>query len=206
MTTDPRVLLGHLKANLEPVEVDCGTFRLPGFSQNTFYFANSFGMGFDAYVNHLSNISQLKKVLNKINEGNFIYGLHILTCLRKQDTFKVEIESRGKTKIYQDAFLVTTTNHPYLGGGIPLLPVASINSHKLDTVIVEKFTLRGLIKLFVKLLRDGSHVGCPEFHYVEAEQIRVKTTKKEFAQVDGEEIKRSRFDVEVTVDQVNLLR
>ncbi|WP_317638121.1 diacylglycerol/lipid kinase family protein [Lactobacillus xylocopicola] len=206
LTSNPQVLLDHLKANLKPSSIDCGSFKLAEFGKQTFYFVNSFGIGFDAYVNHLSNISTLKKMLNRINEGKLIYGSHILTCLRKQDTFTVEVECDGKKRYYQNAFLVTTTNHPYLGGGIALLPPARIDSHKINTVIVEKYTIKSLIKLFIKLLKDGSHLECPEFHYIEAEQITVKTSKQEFGQVDGEEIKRGNFNIDFVVDQFDLLR
>lgn len=204
LTSDPKRLINNLLENQQPHKIDCVTFKLPAISKRLYYFANSFGIGFDAYVNHLSNISNLKKFLNNLNEGNLIYGLNILSALRKQDTFTVEVEAAGKKKIYDNVFLVTTTNHPYLGGGIALLPSARIDSQKIDSVIVEKFSLKKLIILFINLLKDGSHVNDPQFHYLEAKKIRIKTTKNEFAQVDGEELPFGKFEVEFAVDHFNL--
>lgn len=207
LPSDPQVLLDNIKRQVfNPTLTDCGSFRLPEISEQTYYFANSFGIGFDAYVNHLSNISNLKKLLNKLNEGKLIYGLHILSALYKQDTFHVDLEANGKRWHYNDAFLVTTTNHPYLGGGIPLLPCAKIDSHKIDTVIVEKDSFKKLVKLFLDLLKDGSHLNDPQFHYIEADKITVITNQKEFAQVDGEQIKRQPFKLEFAVDQFRLYR
>lgn len=206
LTSDPKELLNRLKKNPNPDLIDCGAFKLLEAKNKTYYFANSFGVGFDAYVNHLSNISELKKLLNKLNEGNLIYGLHILSALYKQDTFGVDVKADGQRLHFNDAFLVTLTNHPYLGGGIPLLPSAKIDSHKIDVVIVEKYSIMKLIKLLINLLKDGSHVSDPQFHYVEAEKIEVQTTKKEFAQVDGEEIKGNSFKLELAVDQFSLYR
>ena len=55
-------------------------------------------------------------------------------------------------------------------------------------------------------LKDGSHVKDPQFHYFEADKIRVTTMKKEYAQVDGEEIKPNLFNIEFSVSSFNLLR
>lgn len=206
LTFNPEEMLDHLENNLKPDTIDCGAFKVPNLDSNNYYFANSFGIGFDAFVNHLSNISKLKNLLNKLNKGNLIYGLNILSALYKQDTFGVDIVSDGQVQHYDNAFLVTTTNHPYLGGGISLLPCASIQSHKIDTVVVEKYSINKLLKLLISLLKDGSHVEDPQFHYVEAEEIFIRTNKKEFIQVDGEEIKQDLFKFEFTVDQFNLFR
>lgn len=207
LTADPKVLLDHFKKNFEPDEIDCGSFTLPKITaEQKYYFANSFGIGFDAFVNHNSNISKLKKLLNHLSEGKFIYGLNVVASVTKQNTFGVEIERNGQKIYFDDAFMVTTTNHPFLGGGLPLLPSAKIDSHKIDTVIVEKFSLGKLVKLFINLLKDGSHVNDPQFHYFEADKIRVTTMKKEYAQVDGEEIKPNLFNIEFSVSSFKLLR
>ena len=207
LTDDPKILLKHFKKGFKPDLIDCGSFIFPNISiDKKYYFANSFGIGFDAFVNHNSNISKLKKLLNRLNEGKLIYGYNVLATVTKQDTFGVEIEREGHKIYFDDAFMVTTTNHPYLGGGLPLLPSAKIDSHKIDTVVVEKFSLAKLVKLFINLLKNGSHVNDPQFHYFEADKIKVTTAKKEFAQVDGEEIKRNYFNIEFSVSCFNLLR
>lgn len=207
LTSEPQILLDHLMTNgFKPSKIDCGSFKISESNRHTYYFANSLGIGFDAYVNHLSNVSRLKKLLNKLNKGNLIYGLHILSALRKQDTFTVDLEANGKRWHYSNTFLVIITNHPYLGGGIPLLPCAKINSQKIYAVIVEKYSLTKLVRLFINLLKNGSHINDPQFHYIEAKKIKFSTTNKEFAQVDGEELKPGSFKVEFAVDYFNLSR
>lgn len=207
LTNEPKILLDHFKKGFKPDQIDCGTFVFPNIApEKKYYFANSFGIGFDAFVNHNSNISKLKKVLNRLSEGKLIYSFNVIATVTKQDTFNVEIELNGQKFHFDDAFMVTTTNHPYLGGGLPLLPNAKIDSHKIDTVVVEKFSLSKLVKLFINLLKDGSHVNDPQFHYFEADKVKVTTSKKEYAQVDGEEIRRNNFNIEFSVSSFNLLR
>ncbi|MDF7638830.1 YegS/Rv2252/BmrU family lipid kinase [Lactobacillus sp. ESL0791] len=206
LTTDPEVLLKNLQHHLYPVSIDCGCAKLISHPDSNYYFANSFGTGFDACVIHYSNKSVLKKILNKLSMGKLIYASKILQSLRRQDTFKVTAQAESKILQYDDAFLVTTTNHPYLGGGIPLFPRANVTSHQLDTIIIEKFSIPKLLKLLFNLLKDGSHIYDPQFHYIEAEKITVATDKKEFVQIDGEDVQLDNFTVEFNIKQFNLFK
>lgn len=129
-----------------------------------------------------------------------------MQALARQDTFQVTIKTNKKEVHFNDAYFVTTTNHPYFGGGFAILPNANVHSHILDTVIVEKPSLGKFIRMFSKLLKDGSHVNAPEFHYVEAEEILVKTNTSEFAQIDGEDIDKQNFEVKFKISQFNLLK
>lgn len=206
LTADPRQLINNLLRDPEPEQVDCGFFTSNIKQIPKGYFVNNFGIGFDAFVVHQSNHEQLKKHLNHLNSGNMIYGLNIIKALIKQDTFTVTVKTKNETLRYGDAYFVTTTNHPYFGGGFAILPKADIYSHHLDTVIVEKPSLRKFLWLFGKLIKDGSHVNAPEFHYIEAKEILVQTNKSEYAQIDGEDIEKQPFKVTFKVDHFNLLK
>lgn len=206
LTADPRQLVHNLLNDLAPEQVDCGYFsaNIPG--ENTGYFVNNFEIGFDAFIVYQSNHEKLKDMLNRLNLGNLIYGLNVVKALAQQDTFTVTVKNKAKTWRYSDAYFVTTTNHPYFGGGFAILPKADVYSHHLDTVIVEKPSLSKFIFLFSKLLKDGSHVNAPQFHYVEAQEIQVETRKPEFAQIDGEDVNAQGFKVKFKIDHFNLLK
>ncbi|WP_308555648.1 diacylglycerol kinase family lipid kinase [uncultured Lactobacillus sp.] len=206
LTADPRELIHNLLNDPEPEQVDCGYFSSNIPEEKTGYFVNNFGIGFDAFIVYQSNHEQLKEKLNQLNLGNFIYGLNVIKALAKQDTFAVTVKTKDQTLRYGDAYFVTTTNHPYFGGGFAILPKADVYSHHLDTVIVEKPSLSKFIFLFSKLLKDGSHVNAPQFHYVEAKEIQVETRKPEFAQIDGEDVNKQSFKVKFKIDHFNLLK
>jgi len=206
LTNKPEKLIANLKHNLTVEQVDCGAYNFPDYSKQIYYFANNFGIGFDAYVVYRSNKAKLKKFLNRIHSGKLIYAFNVINALCNQNTFSVDVESGNKKFHYDDAYFVTTTNHPYFGGGIPILPKANIYSHNLDTVIVEKPSLGKFIKLFYHVLIDKSQLSDPQFHYVEAKKISVKTKTSEFAQIDGEVIYKRPFDVQFRIDHFNLLR
>lgn len=206
LTNDPLQLVNNLLQDPEPERVDCGFFTSNIAKMPHGYFVNNFGIGFDAFVVHESNNEKLKKKLNHVNFGNLIYGLNIIKALAKQNTFTVTIKTANETVRYGDAYFVTTTNYPYFGGGIAILPKADIYSHHLDTVIVEKPNLFKFIHLFGKLLKDGSHVNAPQFHYIEAKEIQVTTQKPEFAQIDGEDYDAQDFKLTFKIDHFNLLK
>lgn len=205
LSKEPEQLIDSLSQKLEVKKVDCGSF-IDNQHPSPYYFVNNFGIGFDAFVVHESNNQELKAKLNKLHLGNFIYGFNILNVLRKQDTFRVEVTNNGKTYHFDQVYFTTTTNHPYFGGGIAILPKANIYSHKLDTVVVQKPNLAKFIRLFGKLLKDGSHIYDPHFHYIEGTEIQVKTINKEFAQIDGEDQAPNEYQVNFKIDSFNLLK
>lgn len=196
-------LVSHLKQGPKVRKIDCGYYLDKNTNQSN-YFINNLGIGFDANVVYLTNHSELKKKLNKLHIGNLTYGLHILKVLKEQDTFSASVTADGKTHYFQNAYFITTTNHPYFGGGVPLLPRANVHSHYLDTVVVEKVGAAKFIRLFIKLFINGTHVNDPHFHYYEAKKLRVKTNQPEYGQLDGEELGKTKFDLEFKIDSFNL--
>lgn len=205
ISNDPKKLIQSLLNKPKIEKVDCGKYRTKD-SQNWSYFVNNFGIGFDAYVVHQSNHEQLKKILNKIHLGKLIYASNIVNALHSQDTFKVQVKANSVKYSFDDAYFVTTTNHPFFGGGIAILPKANLHSHVLDTVIVEKPALSKFIRLFLHLLKDGSHVNDPQFHYVEAKEISVTTKHPEYGQIDGEDTKKQPFHLQFKIDCFNFIR
>ncbi|MGF0050165.1 diacylglycerol/lipid kinase family protein [Lactobacillus johnsonii] len=205
LETDPLKLIRHLKNNPTVTKVDCGKYH-DLINGETRYFVNNLGIGFDAYVVNKTNHSKLKTKFNKINIGNLTYGINIVQALKGQDNFKVRVSTNGHTSYYEHAYLVTTTNHPYFGGGVPILPIASIHNHQLDIAIVEKPNLVKFIYLFSKLLINGSHMKSNQFHYFESSAIEVKTDDPEYGQLDGEELSKRKFHLKFEVDHFDLLQ
>ena len=196
-------LISHIKKGVKISKIDCGyyTDNITGESN---YFINNLGIGFDAHVVYLTNHSTIKKKFNNLHIGNLTYGLHILNVLKNQDTFSSEVTVNGKTHRFNHTYFVTTTNHPYFGGGVPLLPRANVYNHKLDTVVVEKVGALKFLRLFAKLFINGSHVKDPHFHYYEAEKLHVKTSHPEYGQLDGEELGKQDFDLNFKISSFNL--
>lgn len=205
LQNNPLKFIKKIKNHPTVTNVDCGRYQdlLTGEEK---YFVNNLGIGFDAFVVNKTNHSKLKTKFNKINIGNLTYGINIAQALKGQDNFKVKILTNEHTYSYDHAYLVTTTNHPYFGGGVPILPIANIYNHKLDIAILEKPNLAKFLYLFSKLLLNGSHMQSKQFHYFEANKIEVETYQAEYGQLDGEELNRRKFHLKFEVDHFKLLK
>lgn len=207
ISSDPQKLVKQLIKGVYAEKVDCGVYQnLQHPEQGKRYFVNNLGIGFDAFVVHQSNKQELKKRFNRLHFGHLVYGFNIIKALRHQDTFMAMIRANHHLYRYGDSYFVTTTNHPYFGGGFAILPKASIRSHQLDTVIVEKPKLSKFVKLFLKLIVNGSHVNDPHFHYVEGKEIEITTYKKELGQLDGENLARHSYHIKISLASFYLIK
>lgn len=205
VTTDMHQLVKDLTKPPVIERIDCGSYTEAGDPQKH-YFVNNLGIGFDGNLVHHSNAQTLKERLNKVHLGYLIYLINGFDVLSHQDTFDVVAKSKDKTLHFADAYFATTTNHPYFGGGIKIMPKASLYSHKLDTVIVEKHTIAKFLYLFGKVFTNGSQVNDRDFHYLEAKEIWVRTHQPELAQLDGEDLPDKSYDLHFKVDHFYLLR
>jgi len=106
------------------------------------------------------------------------------------------VHNKSQHDIYQDAFLVTTSNHPYFGGGVPILPNATVHDPNLELIVIERHNW--LILLWIALfIPSGKHLNSHWVHHYKASSIRLTTTTLEFGQSDGEEMGSRFFDLEM---------
>ncbi|MGQ5709121.1 diacylglycerol/lipid kinase family protein [Lactobacillus sp. PSON] len=204
LSSNPQKVINHLSTHPKIELVDCGKFTTN--HNNWQYFVNNFGIGFDAYIVHKSNGSPFKKIFNKIGLGKLVYVSYLISALHNQDNFKISIQTSSKKHQFNNTYFVTTTNHPYFGGGIPILPSANIHNHTLNAVVVEKPSLRKFIILFIHLLKDRSHINDPHFHNIEAKKIHITTYNPEYGQIDGEDTKKQSFQITFQIDHFNIIR
>lgn len=203
LSSNPQKVITSLRSGPQIQIVDCGKFTLDQHKWQ--YFVNNFGIGFDAYIVHKSNHGSFKKILNKIKLGKLVYVSNLVSALHNQNNFKINVKTLSKEYHFNNTYFVTTTNHPYFGGGVPILPSANIHSHVLNAVVVEKPSLRKFLILFAHLLKDGSHVNDPHFHNIEAKELQISTYTPEYGQMDGEDTKKQSFRITFQIDHFNLI-
>ena len=195
----PQELIAKLNNNPEVKEFDCGYYFNVNTNQEG-YFVNNLGIGFDAYVVAETNNSNMKK-----RWGHFSYGINVFKAILNQPAFSVTVKVNDKIHSFNNAYLVTTTNHPYFGGGVPILPKAKPTNHLLDTIVVEKPSFFKFVYLFSKMIITKKQIKDPHFHYYGAKEMEVITKDLEYGQLDGEELGSKNFDLLFHVDKFNLL-
>ncbi|MFD1484272.1 diacylglycerol/lipid kinase family protein [Lacticaseibacillus baoqingensis] len=199
MSQDPMVALEQVLQASQPIVRDIGhyTEKTRG---DTGYFVNNVGVGFDAAAVAATNRSRFKKVLNRLHLGSLAYMVGVLTVFFSRKPFPVAVYVNGKRTYIPQAFLVTTTNHPYFGGGVRILPSAKPTDGKLDLIVVEHLNTPYFLFLCLQLLL-GRHTHYRRVHVFEAARIELETSSLEFGQMDGEEMGSRPYELAFRVEQ-----
>lgn len=197
LNSDPLQALEQILATSAPVNIDLGVYH-DALKDETGYFVNNVGIGFDASVVSITNNSKSKRFLNKCHLGSLSYVFSLIQAFTSQDAFQVTVKANGSVKNFSRGFLVTTTNHPYFGSGVPIMPSARVDDQKLDLVVIEKLNVFFFCYLFIMMLM-GKHTRYKAVHHFRADDLVVRTQTLEFGQVDGEEMGSRAFDMHFNV-------
>lgn len=198
---DPITALQHLLTQPQQHTIDIGVCKN---LQNHRWcvFSNNIGIGFDAHVVHRTNLSASKRYLNKYHLGSFAYIASLVGAFFKQSAFPIKITTPQSQTSFKRAFLVTTTNHPYFGGGVPIMPQAKVNDGRLDLVVVERISVLAFIGLFALMLLPGHlHTHFKVVHHFQAETLTITSTTAQFGQADGEDLGKRPFQFQFSVRQ-----
>ena len=164
----------------------------------TGYFVNNIGLGFDALIVKLTNHSTSKAWLNKYNLGSLAYLSSLIKAYFHQPNFPIVIDVDGQSHYLDKAFLVTTTNHPFFGGGVNIAPMAKPTNGLIDVIIVSKIPIIKIAFLFVLMMLGGRHTRFKSVLHFNGKDIRIETKMPENGQADGEELGSQLFNLHFT--------
>lgn len=155
---------------------------------------NNIGIGLDAAIVYETNHSKVKDILQKFNLLSFSYLSAVIQTLFKQKSFPILVEANGKTYNFKKAYLCTTSNHPYFGGGTPIAPKASVFQKKIDLIIIEKPSIF-LVPWIAFKIFTKKHLEAKFCHYIQANKIKIVSTVTQHGQADGEELGERSYDI-----------
>lgn len=158
---------------------------------------NNVGIGLDAAIVNATNTSFAKKELNKYNLGSLAYISSILKVLFTQKGFPILVEVNGTEHSFKKAFLCTTTNHPYFGGGVAIAPMAKADKNNIDLVVIERIAMFKIFWLIIKLIRK-THTNSKYYHHFNSSKLRIVSTIPQYGQADGEVMGERPFDITFT--------
>lgn len=181
-----------------PVTLDIGKY-VELQSGKRGFFVNNFGIGFDAAVVNAANQATSKLFLNTLHMGSLAYMAQIIRILTRRKPFPVEVVANGRTERIKEAYLCTTTNHPYFGGGVRILPDAVPDDGELDLIVVDRPNIVTFATQAIASIM-GKPVKSPSRHHIRASKIEISTPSHEFAQIDGEDMTEQPYRVEIGVD------
>ncbi|KIL43899.1 diacylglycerol/lipid kinase family protein [Jeotgalibacillus soli] len=153
---------------------------------NTGWFVNNLGIGFDALVAFSSNRSLLKKWLNLVGAGKLIYVFYLLRHLFTYRPTMLEIEVDGIMEQYSNVWFISVSNQPYYGGGMKISPKAIPQDGLLDLTIVHNLSRWKLLAVFLSVFK-GSHLKYKEVAIKRGRVLQVKSDEFVRVHADGED-------------------
>lgn len=164
---------------------DIGEIQL---DNNTIFFNNLAGIGFDGYV--VSKVHKYKHL------GAIAYLYGTLKGLFAFKNFDVEIACNNNTK-HTKALMVLVGLCQYSGGGMQLTKEPLIDDGLFDISIAHDFKAFDIIKNIIKLF-NGLVTKDPKIESLKTTQISIQTKDQNLPiQADGELIGHGSFSVKI---------
>lgn len=146
---------------------------------------NSIGFGFDAKIAKTVNDSIYKKVLNKLYLGKISYVIALVQVLFHFKPMSIDIIADDKWRTLKSCWMVTIANHPYYGGGMKIIPKATIQAEVFPVLIIHSISKLKVLGLFLTVF-TGRHVNFKEVEQFEAERLEISSDDYIPYQVDGQ--------------------
>ena len=161
------------------------TFHDDG-SQQKHYFGISSGIGMDAIVCKKTFTSKLKKVLNKIHLGKFIYIILTVQTLFSMETVPVEVKFDEDEPINFDKLIfMAGMNCRAEGGGVPMAPDSKVDDGLLSVCIASGITkLKAFLDLPILIAAGQKHLK--GFYLRDFKKVTISAAHPMVVHADGE--------------------
>lgn len=159
---------------------------------NNNYFLNGVGIGFDGEV--LKSMKSIRWIGGHLG--------YLIVVIKKIFGFKeYKFNLKFDDKIIVGKFLLMSIfNSSRTGGGFYIAPKALINDGLLDVVLCKPLSLfKRLINL--PKIEKGNHLELPFIHYYKTKKIIIECDDSVPAQIDGELISSSKFEINIIESQ-----
>lgn len=165
------------------------------------YFLNVASAGFDAEVTYNSlKLKRLRWISPRLS-----YFLSVLYTIVRIGHYDNEIRIDDGEIIREKILFIAAGSGRYYGGGMKVLPKASIYDGFMDICMVEPLKRRRLIRLFPSFIQ-GTHARCPEVTMFRAKKLTISTLQNQKMQIDGEIVDHQRhIEIKVSPIKINLL-
>lgn len=158
---------------------------------------NNVGLGLDAKIVAKANESAMKQTLNSIQLGSLSYLSAALYAVKNQPSYPLTIKTREGSTTFERAYLCTTTNHPYFGGGIAIDPTASPFNNDIHLIVIEKVSPMTIMGLVVRLL-TRQHLSSKHVYQLVDQTIELSVGTPQEGQADGEVLGKLPYQLRFT--------
>ena len=167
----------RLLAAPKPVRIDAIRVTTDGVSR---HFVNVAGAGFDSEVNETANAM----TVNLGGTGTYVAALMKTLSRFSPASYALTLDDEP---LDLDAMLVVVGNGISYGGGMKVLPDASLVDGRLDVCIVEALSKAAFLRAFPKVF-TGSHGSHPKVRLRTATSVTVRANRSMQVYADGEHV------------------
>ncbi|MBS4216761.1 diacylglycerol kinase family lipid kinase [Bacillus sp. FJAT-49711] len=205
LPTDPRKSIDFIVKLMHSPSIlyDAGMYKT-NLNESGF-FVNSVGAGFDALLSMKANRSKVKKWLNYISLGKLVYVYFIITELIRYRPNTLTLEVDGETKVYEKTWFVTISNQQYFGGGMKIAPYADPGDGMFNITVVHNLSKIKLLFIFVTVFWGG-HLKYKEVDSFNGQEIGIHFEKPVRVHADGEDIAETPFFVKISPKSWGLIQ
>lgn len=171
---------GLLDKNFQSVDV-----MSVKLAEGNFFSTGTISAGLDSKVNQRTN---------NYRRGGFLkYPIGLIRELPKFSAVSYKLEVDGKTEEFE-GMLCSVTNSGIFGGGMKIVPQASVDDASLELFTVASIPKPELLQVFPRVYR-GTHLSHPAVEVVSVKKLRLTAEVPIYA--DGEALGFGGFEVEV---------
>ncbi len=168
-------------------------------------FINSVGIGWDGDIIRASLTSPLKKPLNRLHMGRFIYAILAVFSIVTMKTFRCRIRTENELLKYDKVLLCEMMNHRFAGGGFSFTPDARDDDGIFNLCAAHGISRKILFPLIL-VLKKEKHLDTPYAEEKKASSFHCRTSYPVWVHYDGEiTCKSSDLTVHLYKDKLDLL-
>jgi diacylglycerol kinase (ATP) len=160
--------------------VDVGCVKTAHETEQTHYFLNALGIGFDALV--LKYASWIK---NHFCGGAWVYSFAVFLAVLKHRSCKMNIECDGKhVFVDEPIYTMSIGNGCFTGGGLKQTPDAVPTDGFFHTTIIKKLSFLHIIKA-AKYLFTGNLLKHPCVYSTKLREFTCESEENVEVEIDG---------------------
>jgi YegS/Rv2252/BmrU family lipid kinase len=165
------------------------------------YFINMAGMGYDALVAKKTNLMKAKG-----RGGALAYLFNLVVGLFQYKSIQLNIVVDGREVVDGEVFSMSIGICQFNGGGMKQLPNAIPDDGLYDMTVIKKTTKFRVVRN-IKNLFDGSFIKMPEVETFTGKKISITSTPRHamFLETDGESLGSSPLDFEIVPRGIRLI-
>lgn len=163
-------------------------------NQDVIYSFNVIGWGLPAVINNKAEAWRLF--------GGQRYNIASLAEIVINPKWKVNIQLVDEEIEGEYSFFLAC-NTIFSGNGMRIAPLAKLNDHKLDLILLKRASRYRLIRLFIKLFK-GTHLSDSIVKYHQIKSFSLSSVDSKLIMVDGQEFESDRIQVELIPELIEI--